>query len=85
MISIQITKSQLYYKLVLGLLLLIGFKNSIDRGIGVLIDAISTINIKHYFISIIKQSLAIITKTAGNLDYFIILYRGTNSINFNKE
>ncbi|OAA66680.1 DHAP synthase, class 1 [Niveomyces insectorum RCEF 264] len=84
-IGARTTESQLHRELASGLSFPVGFKNGTDGRLGVAIDAIGAAAARHHFMGVTKQSLAAITRTAGNEHGFVILRGGTEGPNYDAE
>ncbi|MEE4277389.1 MAG: 3-deoxy-7-phosphoheptulonate synthase [Halieaceae bacterium] len=75
-IGARTTESQTHRELASGLSCPVGFKNATDGDIQVAIDAIASASQPHHFLSVTKQGLSAIFRTAGNSDCHVILRGG---------
>lgn len=84
-IGARTTESQLHRQLVSGLSMPIGFKNSTNGNIKIIIDAIKSSEYSHKFLGINSNGLASIIKTKGNPYTHAILRGADHGPNYHKE
>lgn len=84
-IGARTTESQLHRQLVSGLSMPIGFKNSTNGNIKIIMDAIKSSEYSHKFLGINSNGLASIIKTKGNPYTHAILRGADHGPNYYKE
>ncbi len=83
-IGARTTESQVHRQLASGLSCPVGFKNSTLGDVKVAVDAVSSANHQHIFLSVTKQGHSAIFSTKGNEDCHIILRGGGGHTNFDQ-
>ena len=81
-IGARTTESQVHRQLASGLSCPIGFKNGTNGDVQIAIDAISSANAVHSFLSVTKLGHSAIVTTNGNEDCHLILRGGNNGPNY---
>jgi 3-deoxy-7-phosphoheptulonate synthase len=84
-IGARTVESQVHRELASGLSMPVGFKNGTGGGIGIAIDAIRAARCPHQFLSVTKQGVAAIVRTAGNEMCHIILRGGKTGQNYAEQ
>jgi 3-deoxy-7-phosphoheptulonate synthase len=84
-IGARTTESQLHRELVSGLSMPIGFKNSTEGNINIIIEAIKSSLVSHKFLGINSDGIASIIKTKGNPYTHPILRGGNNGPNYKEN
>lgn len=84
-IGARTTESQVHRELASGLSCAVGFKNGTNGGVKIALDAISSAEAPHHFLSVTKFGHSAIVATAGNPDCHIILRGGDNGTNYDAE
>ena len=84
-IGARTVESQVHRELASGLSMPVGFKNGTGGSIDIAIDAIRAAAHSHSFLSVTKQGVAAIVRTAGNDTCHIILRGGKSGPNYSAE
>ncbi|MFC2279301.1 MAG: 3-deoxy-7-phosphoheptulonate synthase, partial [Cardiobacterium hominis] len=84
-IGARTTESQVHRQLASGLSCPIGFKNGTNGDVQIAIDAISSANAVHSFLSVTKLGHSAIVTTNGNEDCHLILRGGNDGPNYSAE
>lgn len=84
-IGARTTESQIHRQLASGLSCPIGFKNSTAGTTQVAVDAVSSADHPHIFLSVTKAGHSAIFSTSGNEDCHVILRGGGGSTNYDAD
>lgn len=84
-IGARTTESQIHRELASGLSMPVGFKNGTGGSIQIALDAIQSSQRPHHFLSVTKQGVSAIVKTAGNDTCHIILRGSSKGPNYQAE
>ncbi|MBF0784875.1 3-deoxy-7-phosphoheptulonate synthase AroG [Muribacter muris] len=84
-IGARTTESQVHRELASGLSCAVGFKNGTNGGVKIALDAISSAESPHHFLSVTKFGHSAIVSTIGNPDCHIILRGGDNGTNYDAQ
>jgi 3-deoxy-7-phosphoheptulonate synthase len=84
-VGARTTESQLHRELVSGLSMPIGFKNSTNGNIQIVVDAIKSSSNPHRFLGVNINGMASIIKTKGNLNTHMILRGSDHGPNYHQQ
>jgi 3-deoxy-7-phosphoheptulonate synthase len=81
-IGARTTECQLHRELASGLSMPVGFKNGTDGNVQIAIDAVSSAQHPHHFLSVTKHGVPAIVSTHGNNDCHVILRGSSTATNY---